>query len=508
MSVIYGKVVSLIISERFGPVVEKIVSFLFKCQCSPLLYIKRGTELPLSKIKESLCVLIKYRLVNFKPNKNENLANYSLNVENVLLMLRYPYYLNHAKKLFGDQSEMIIEEVLQKGFCSASELIIKVFDKLCNNEERSLTLSQVKEKLVYLVTAKYLTRVPYAKEDKPVPLLTVDEKELTSLPNIDIKTLVMHRKDNSVELPDKNIYWTVNFDRFHQDMRDKIIVAAFNKKFDENAGEIIKIFLRQMYIRTDPWADVSNPVPALEVKDILRKQISASHSLAFFDQYINIISQETSSLLRKAGEASGGSYQIFLKEAFTQFAWELVEQIVLEKYDSKAARIFRLVKLKPYIEPDQLQQLAMIPAKDAKKLSYQLYEDNFLHIQELRKASANNGPVKNFTLFHIKLESVVRMLLETCYKTLFNTMTRCNHEKLQNKRIIDKKHRIDTILMGMKAQNATEEQMADIEDMITLPEKEILENISRIIKKFNTVELEIDQTIFMLQMFLVYQKVN
>lgn len=37
--------------------------------------------------------------------------------------------------------------------------------------------------------------------------------------------------------------------------------------------------------------------------------------------------------------------------------------------------------MKPYIEQDQIQQLAMIPAKDAKKLSYQLYEDNFLHIQ-------------------------------------------------------------------------------------------------------------------------------
>lgn len=51
--------------------------------------------------------------------------------------------------------------------------------------------------------------------------------------------------------------------------------------------------------------------------------------------------QDNSKLLRKAGEASGGSYQIYLKEAFTQFTWELVEQIVLEKHDSKAARIFR-----------------------------------------------------------------------------------------------------------------------------------------------------------------------
>lgn len=59
-----------------------------------------------------------------------------------------------------------------------------------------------------------------------------------------------------------------------------------------------------------------------------------------------ILEQDHSNLIRKAGEASGGSFQIHLKEAYTQFAWEIVEQSVMEKFDTKAARIFRLVKLK------------------------------------------------------------------------------------------------------------------------------------------------------------------
>lgn len=136
--------------------------------------------------------------------------------------------------------------------------------------------------------------------------------------------------------------------------------------------------------------------------------------------------------------------------------------MVLEKFDSKAARIFRLVKTRKYIEPDQIQQLAMIPAKEAKRLSYELLEENFLQIQELKKASSNNGPNKCFTLFHVHLESVVRMALELCCKSLFNTMTRKNHDKLENKRIIDKKHRVDTIATGMRTQGATEEQLAEV----------------------------------------------
>lgn len=91
-----------------------------------------------------------------------------------------------------------------------------------------------------MVTAKYLTRLPYPKEDKAVPILTIEESELNHLPNIDIKVLVMHQKDSKIDLPDKKINWVVNFDRFHQDMRDHIICTAFSKKFDDHAGDIIK----------------------------------------------------------------------------------------------------------------------------------------------------------------------------------------------------------------------------------------------------------------------------
>lgn len=41
--------------------------------------------------------------------------------------------------------------------------------------------------------------------------------------------------------------------------------------------------------------------------------------------------------------------------------------------------------------------------------------------------------------------------------------------------------------------------------MISPPEKELLQKIDQTMKKLNTVELEIDDTIFLLQMFLIYE---
>lgn len=64
MSAQLGKVVSLIILERFGSVVEKVVSYLFRYGTSPLLYIQKYTELPLSKVFAN-SLIIKYLFVYF-----------------------------------------------------------------------------------------------------------------------------------------------------------------------------------------------------------------------------------------------------------------------------------------------------------------------------------------------------------------------------------------------------------------------------------------------------------
>ena len=66
----------------------------------------------------------------------------------------------------------------------------------------------------------------------------------------------------------------------------------------------------------------------------------------------------------------------------------------------------RLVRAKKYVEQEQIQQVSMIPAKEAKLLTYKLLEENFIQMQELRKSLSNNVPNKTFFLFHINLNQV------------------------------------------------------------------------------------------------------
>lgn len=68
--------------------------------------------------------------------------------------------------------------------------------------------------------------------------------------------------------------------------------------------------------------------------------------------------------------------------------------------------LHRLVRAKKYMEQDQIQQMAMIPDKEAKHLTYKLLQENYLQMQELRKPTVGTGLNKTFFLFHVNLPQV------------------------------------------------------------------------------------------------------
>lgn len=87
-----------------------------------------------------------------------------------------------------------------------------------------------------------------------------------------------------------------------------------------------------------------------------------------------------------------------MKNAFEELTWSVIENIITQRFGSKATRIFRVVRLRKYIEQEDIQKEAMMPSKEAKLYTYKLLEENFLQIQTIKKSG---GPAKAFYLFHV-----------------------------------------------------------------------------------------------------------
>jgi DNA-directed RNA polymerase III subunit RPC3 len=67
------------------------------------------------------------------------------------------------------------------------------------------------------------------------------------------------------------------------------MVSAISRRFDDNAGELLRHLLNLMYLRTEAWAATSNPVPFTEVREALRKQNSHPLLGQYLEQYLKVI---------------------------------------------------------------------------------------------------------------------------------------------------------------------------------------------------------------------------
>lgn len=67
------------------------------------------------------------------------------------------------------------------------------------------------------------------------------------------------------------------------------MVSAISRRLDDNAGELLRQLLKQMYLRTEPWVATSNPVPFTELREAVRKQSSYPLLAQYVDQYLKIM---------------------------------------------------------------------------------------------------------------------------------------------------------------------------------------------------------------------------
>eukprot|EP00057_Strongylocentrotus_purpuratus_P024651 XP_011679125.1 PREDICTED: DNA-directed RNA polymerase III subunit RPC3-like [Strongylocentrotus purpuratus] len=115
-----------------------------------------------------------------------------------------------------------------------------------------------------------------------------------------------------------------------------------------------------------------------------------------------------------------------------------------------------LSKIFVYLDycPDSvIENFALIPAKEAKELVYQMFAENFITVQEIPR-TPDHAPSRTFYLFTVELGQVTFMLAERCYKSLINLMTRRHFESAENKRLIEKEQKVEAITASMQGSGA------------------------------------------------------
>ncbi|XP_033750684.1 DNA-directed RNA polymerase III subunit RPC3-like [Pecten maximus] len=298
------------------------------------------------------------------------------------------------------------------------------------------------------------------------------------------------------ELPkDDGIYWKVNFDRFHQHFRDQVLVASAASKIDKKAGEVLRTFLRLSETKFSSGATTSCAISVNEVFRALPKELFLTRHV--LEMYMTMLCDDMNGMFTKVDEMSGGLYVVNFYKGLQEIAKAHLESVVQERFGSKCLRIFRVLLLKQHSKQKQIEDYAMISAKEAKELLYNMFSENFITLTEVSK-TPDHAPSRTFYLFNVDVPKVARIVEQRCYKAVKNAMVRRETEVAENKRVLDKKERVDAIVVTL----TDPEQKEEIEQTISPPEQEQILKVKHTVRMLDQCESQLDDTLFVLQSYL------
>ncbi|NXT68498.1 RPC3 polymerase, partial [Chaetops frenatus] len=508
---------SLLLREHFGEIVEKVGSSLLRTGPRPLRLLVGDTGLLPDQVKKALCVLIQHNLVQYEAQPRGS-VEYEARSGRILRILRYPRYIYTAKTLYGDPGELLVEELLLHGHLPMSCAVARVADRLTETMEDGKTMdyTEVSSTFVRLADTHFIQRCPMVPENPqsakapppPAPALAIAEKDMYSVPRLSLVGKGKRRRScdeeeeegehkgkkqkqeggSSETPPDDGIYWQVNLERFHQHFRDQALVGAVANRMDQTSSEVVRTMLRMSEVTTASGASHTQPLSSNEIF----RSLPAGYNIGkqVLDQYLALLADDPLEFVGKSGDSGGGTYTVSIlffgrgKLAIPRPETFLSSRIVLDLiphlttdlhkalvFGSRCARIFRLLLRKKHLEQKQVEDFAMIPAKEAKDMLYRMLSENLVSLQEIPK-TPDHAPSRTFYLYTVNVMAAARMLLHRCYKSVANLMERRQHEMQENKRLLEKSQRVEAILASMQATGAEETQLHEVEEMITGPERQ------------------------------------
>ncbi|NXO66961.1 RPC3 polymerase, partial [Phainopepla nitens] len=524
---------SLLLQEHFGEIVGKVGNSLLRTGPRPLRLLVGDTGLLPDQVKKALCVLIQHNLVQYEVQPRGS-VEYEARSERILRILRYPRYIYTAKTLYGDPGELLVEELLLHGHLPMSCAVARVADRLTETMEDGKTMdyTEVSSTFVRLADTHFIQRCPVVPETPqsakapppPAPALAIAEKDMYVVPRLSLvgKGKRRHSCDEEEEgehkakrqkqeggssetPPDDGIYWQVNLERFHQHFRDQALVSAVASRMDQTSSEVVRTMLRMSEVTTASGASHTQPLSSNEIF----RSLPAGYNIGkqVLDQYLALLADDPLEFVGKSGDSGGGTYTV--SDVGTRTSWTppspfphpSLIPLLPHRFGSRCARIFRLLLRKKHLEQKQVEDFAMIPAKEAKDMLYRMLSENLVSLQEIPK-TPDHAPSRTFYLYTVNVMAAARMLLHRCYKSVANLMERRQHEMRENKRLLEKSQRVEAILASMQATGAEAAQLHEVEEMITGPERQQLENLKRNVNKIDASENQVDETIFVLESFI------
>lgn len=531
MSANQVKLATQLLCEFFGQIVANVGASMMSLGPSLINFIVKHSRESVSNCKKAIAILIQHQMVVYTRN-DKGLIEYTIKPERILLTLRYPKYIYVAKVLHNAAGEQIVEKILKDGMLTVDEVISKVTPDLTESLRDTPTenipkliydtfVNMTKVKLIVPCCTYHVNTQQadwYFKEEEEedseldsnsllnwqkVPPFKPPKLDHNNGDNDDILEPCKKKRKKETESGD-TIYWIIDVKPFHTIIRDMMIAESLRSHYgDDIAAQIVEIMLR-CGAGPNPNKKETQLVPKNEIeKNIPDGLFQSKEDLS---TYLLFLSDDASGFVIQSEERVGiPMYQVNTFNIIDKLVKSCMCSAVVDRFGSKAGRIFNLLLHRKLLPQKQIEEMAMIDPKDAKECAYNLFKNRFIKIMHFA-AQNDYTPSKTCFLFGTDLEEVCRSTIERCYQAIMNCIIRRNHENHIHKSLIDRKILIEAVITNLRMQpepqSGLEQQIEELNQSFSSHDRELIEKLKTLSFTLEMCELKIDETLFLMQTWL------
>jgi len=414
---------------------------------------------------------------------------------------------------FKNLGSQIVSNLLKEGILTIDQVVEKVLSGVKTKENgEEASRRDVHNVFVQMFEQGFVKPGVVIFNENPEPCWCWNDarqaelKIITEVPLLlDLDEPILKKRKKECKFGTELIYWCVNISQFHIYLRNNLIADTLKVTYGGNeSGELVKIILHL----SASSAKLSNKVsPKVLKQEIITAALKKNlfKSKEEVEIYLKYLAKDASNRFVIKSEERAGSafFSVNLIEVMDKLIQSCVASIVNDRFGANCARIFRLLCSKK-LQQKQIEETAMIPAKDAKECTYNLFKDGLVKILQLPK-QADYVPSGTLFIFHVDIEEVCRTLLQRCYQAITNSILRRVHENEKNAGLIERKAFIDAVISNLKMQthqSDVERQIEELNQSLSSHDKELLEKLKNLSYRCELSELQVDETSFLLQTWL------
>eukprot|EP00158_Paraphelidium_tribonemae_P004103 Partr_v1_DN26573_c0_g1_i2_m3545 putative DNA-dependent RNA polymerase catalyzes the transcription of DNA into RNA using the four ribonucleoside triphosphates as substrates. Specific core component of RNA polymerase III which synthesizes small RNAs, such as 5S rRNA and tRNAs len=500
--------------------------------------ISRNLAYPAARVKKALLILMAHHLVTFSDSTSLDapllvangrvLINYCLEFDAVTMILRYPSFVQVARKLFGREGAAVIDILLKYGSLSPEDIV--------RESMGSLDLDTVMGVAARMFGYRYVVEA-HSTDYRTVldQILTREDEDQDKLDNVtrlstkrkkivdyteSVQTgqkrkasLMMQSRQLKLQRTEKgkttskgeeeevqvDTVLRVNVSRFNLQLRTDAIVNYAYEFVNKPASEIMKFILGTV---TDNDSDclIQRDSQKVSIANImhglpstLKMSVDGAGGLvsaqaarnSALNQYLEALASCQVKFLRKDDNVSmGGIYRVDFQSIVTHMRDDAMETYILDKFGDKSMRLYRTLQRFKILDEKGLSKYSLLPPKEARERLFKLCLEGLIEVQEVPR-SHDRAPARTLFCWR-RTDNAFENLLHRLYKSLYNLRLRRVTEEEMLGGLIEKAERAD---------------IAGNEGKLTALEKNSLQEFREKCERMVAYELRLDSILQILRDF-------